>query len=137
MGIAEQQREEERLYRQHLPEILDAIKRGDEMVGVAREIAERSGVDERITYRWVQFVEQNLDRTRKRLAVAGLVPLWVGILIVVVTGVGVSLGHLGATAPGTIAAGGGGGALIVIGVLFLRDLRGRSATRVRDAADTV
>ncbi len=136
MGVAEQQREEERLYREYLPEILEAIQRGDELVRVAGGIAERSGIDARTSYRWVQYTEQNLDRSRKRLAVGGLVPLWIGILTIVVEAVGVALGHIAATAPGVIAVAAAAVALIVVGMLLLRDLRGRSVARVRGAEET-
>ena len=137
MGVVERQREEERLYREHLPEILEAIQRGDEMVGVARSIAERSGVDERTTYRWVQFTEQNLDRNRKRLAIRGLIPLWGGILAIVVVVIGVALGHLVLTSPGVIAITVAAVVGIGAGVLLLRDLQGRAVGRVLDTEGSV
>jgi hypothetical protein len=105
MGIAEEQRKQEQVYRELLPEIVDVVSRRDEQVEAAEDISRRVGVDTRTVYRWITLTEQELDRARRRRVIVTLIPLWGGILAIVATGVLLFAGRIDVGSPGTIVVG--------------------------------
>ena len=77
-------------------EIVQALRLSTDTREISQTVAERYGVDDRKAYRWVMYTEQEYERNRRRIAVGGLILLWVGIILLVA---GVTLGVFGVTAP--------------------------------------
>ncbi|MFO8043788.1 MAG: hypothetical protein R6U25_11335 [Alkalispirochaeta sp.] len=99
MTVAEQQRQEQELYRSLLPEIVDGIRRNEERVALSERVlqelpADTAGVDQQLLYRWIQLTEEKLEMQRKRAAALLAGVMWIGVLAVVVPVVGVLLGRL-------------------------------------------
>ncbi|MFP4211362.1 MAG: hypothetical protein ACLFR8_08980 [Alkalispirochaeta sp.] len=118
MGIAEEQRRLEAVYRTLLPEIVAVVSRRDEPVAAAETLAERGGVDTKTAYRWITLTEQELDGARRRQVIVALIPLWGGILTALITGVLILTGRVGLGDTGVIVAG-AAALLAVIGSIAL------------------
>lgn len=107
MTIAEQQRWERHQYQSMVAEIVRGITAEDEPVALSLRLSEESGLDHQLVYRWVQFVEDRLERRRRRAAIGLVALLWPGVLAVVVAVLAAVFGWF----PGVVA-----GALGVAGI---------------------
>lgn len=124
--IAEQQRREEAIYRTVLPEIVETITKDVERIETAQRLSETHGIDSRTVYRWIQWVDDQTDRFRKRRAVALLVPIWLGIGVIGVIGIAAALGRIDITAPFPLIIAVVASLGIVAPAVRLRGLRERS-----------
>jgi len=129
MGIAEEQRKQEQVYRELLPEIVAVVTGGDEPVAAAAGLAERGGVDTKTAYRWITLTEQELEGARRRQVIVALIPLWGGILTVLAAGVLILTGRAGAGDTGVIAAGVVAIVAVIGSIAFLVRVGERSARR--------
>ncbi len=77
MTIAEQQREEARIYREMVPRIVESLLTGEEPVGASQRLAEQFEMDRALVYKWFQLTEADLERHRKKYAWRHVIPLWV------------------------------------------------------------
>jgi hypothetical protein len=76
-------------------DIVRALRERQDPREITGTVAERFDVDEMKAYRWVMYTEQEYERNRRRIATAGLILLWTGVLI---AAAGVVLGVFGVTA---------------------------------------
>ncbi len=94
MSKAEELRDDQERALAARGDIVSALRAGTDPREITRAVSERFGVDETKAYRWVMYTEQEYERNRRRVATAGLILLWAGVLVVVV---GVVLGAIGVT----------------------------------------
>lgn len=72
---------EQRLAEQLRPLIIARLRKGDEFLSITAVVAARSGIDERTAYKWVSTIGEDFVRRRRRIVTAGLVLLWLGVLV--------------------------------------------------------
>ena len=126
MGVAERERERNRLFRELLPEIVADLIEGTDVFALSERLASAHGVERSDAYRWALHAEEQIERRRKRDAIPAILLIWVGATLLV-TGAALWLLR-GFSVIVPIAALAGGGAL-VSSMLLLRDLRVKSARR--------
>jgi hypothetical protein len=129
MTIAEKQRQEQQLYEKHLDEIVAAIQRGDDGIGVSTELAEATGIDQKTVYKWYRITEDRIEAYQKLHVgvLAGV--MWIGILLGVGLLISIFLPSID-VAPAT-AWGVGALALVTAGsaIFALRGARERATRR--------
>ncbi len=111
---------EQRLAEQLRPLIITRLRAGDELLGIAEAVAESSEIDARTAYKWVSTIAEDFTRRRRRIVIAGLGLLWVGVLAaaagVLLHVFGVGLGRLPVWQTGLVV----GGPVAVTGGLLIR-----------------
>ena len=127
MRIADQERAEHRAYRAALPEIVQGVCAGHDPVQLAARIARDSDQDERTVYGWITSVDRHIDHARRRAAIVGVCPVWIGATALVGAGLAALLGWWGPLALAGVATVGAGS--IGASVFVLRGLRLRAARR--------
>ena len=126
MGVADRERERNRVFRELLPEIVAGLLEGTDAIALSERLASTHGVERSEMYRWALHAEEEIERRRKRDAIPGILLLWGGASLFVVAGILWLLRGFSVIVP--IAALAGGGALLS-SVLLLCDLRVKSARR--------
>ncbi len=122
-SVADKERRLAALTERLLPEMVEGLRRGDAALTIAQSLDERrlddgnTDVDLKTLYRWVKFVEERLEKKRRRVGVLAAVLLWVGFLALGAGAVGMTTA-LTVPAPGTLATA--GGALMVAGIAVWR-----------------
>lgn len=134
MTVAEQQRQQQELYRHLLPEIVDAIQQNEERVTLSERLLQRASqdevnVDQQLLYRWIQLTEAKLDAQRKRAAALLALVIWIGVMAVVVPVVGVLLGRLSFSSWTVTGAALLGGIMAILGALRLPGVTRRAYAR--------
>ncbi len=85
-SVAEKERRLAALAERLLPEIVEGLRRGDAALKIAQSLDEgrlddgNTDADLKTLYRWVMFVEERLEKKRRRVGVLAAVLLWVGFL---------------------------------------------------------
>ncbi len=111
-SIADKERRLASLAERLIPDIVEGLRRGDAAVEIAQRLDDRNpGVDLKTLYRWVMFVEERLEKKRRRVGVLAAVLLWVGFLALLAGVVGMTTA-LAVPAPRFAALAGG---LIIVG----------------------
>ena len=62
------------------PQILAALRDGDEPLAISAQLASEHGIDERKAYRWVLYSSETFEKRRRRIQALGLLGLWTGVL---------------------------------------------------------
>ena len=82
MGDDERRRDQQRAEAAR-PLILEGLRERREPLEIAKEIARELDLDEQKAYRWVALISEDFERRRRRIATAGIVLLWIGVLALV------------------------------------------------------
>ncbi|MFW5844445.1 MAG: hypothetical protein ACOCW6_11000 [Spirochaetota bacterium] len=115
-SVADKERRLAALAEKLLPEIVEGLRRGDAALEIARRLEKRgpdqgdADADLKTLYRWVMFVEERLEKKRRRVGILAAVLLWVGFF-------GLLAGVLGlvTTMPIPVPWGLGGLGLVIAG----------------------
>jgi hypothetical protein len=85
-SIANKERRLASLAEGLIPDIVEGLRRGDPALKVAQSLEahdlaqQNPDVDLKTLYRWVMFVEERLEKKRRRVGVLAAALLWVGFL---------------------------------------------------------
>ncbi len=63
------------------PLIIRGLRQRKDPVSITAAVAEQVHVDRRTAYIWVRYVEEQFERSRRRVAIVGAVFLWVAVLL--------------------------------------------------------
>lgn len=86
MNIREQRERDARIARQAVPEVIEALRAGQESLSIATAMAEKHDLDSRKAYKWVEYLEQRFEARRRRLARRSAGLMWMGIVMLLTGG---------------------------------------------------
>jgi hypothetical protein len=72
---------EQEIAEQARPFILKQLQEGREPLEISTLVAERWDVDQRLSYRWAQYISDDYHQKRRRYVFLGLAMLWPGALL--------------------------------------------------------
>lgn len=76
-SVSDRADEEARKSSEVYPEILDRVRRKEDLLVIADSIAEKANIDRTTAYRWVYIVDTEFQRRRRWIARTGAIFLWV------------------------------------------------------------
>ncbi|MFW6387768.1 MAG: hypothetical protein ACOC0B_00705 [bacterium] len=76
-SVSDRADEEARKSSEVYPEILDRVRRKEDLLVIADSIAEKVNIDRTTAYRWVYIVDTEFQRRRRWIARTGAAFLWV------------------------------------------------------------
>lgn len=79
-SVSERADEDARKSSEVYPEILDRVRRKEDLLVIAESVAEKVNIDRTTAYRWVYIVDTEFQRRRRWVARTGAVFLWVFVL---------------------------------------------------------
>lgn len=112
--VSDLERERARKSASAYPRILERVRKGEELLEIADEVASEVEVDRETAYRWVHEVDRAFQRRRRAVARGGAALLWIaalagaGALLLVVFGTGATLAGIPAAT-----------LLLIVALLFL------------------
>jgi hypothetical protein len=123
-SIQEQRAREAQAAKEALPHMLEGLRANEEALTIAHAEAERTGLELKKVYRWVEYVAEEFEKRRKRHAIRGAVLLWSGFAAVVVSAALLLFGGGLSGAGWTLPAA--GGVLIGAGLYIAATARRRT-----------
>lgn len=82
-SVADRAVREAEISRAKTPDIVEMLKRGEELHAVAEQVSNETGVSSISTYRWVHEIDSVIQRRRKTIAILGAACMWVSVFLLI------------------------------------------------------